>query len=62
MSDPVSKPTDPGRIYSAGFILDCTMTAHMSDGTPVRMNYRRIGDKTYQVGPDGKVVEAESNG
>lgn len=57
-----SQTTDPDRIYSAGFILDFTMTAHMSDGTPVSMNYRRIGEKTYPVGPDGKIVGAESDG
>lgn len=61
MSNDQTKTTDPDRTYIAGFILDFTMTAHMSDGTPVQMGYRRIGEKTYPVGPDGRIVEVESN-
>lgn len=44
-------------LYSSGFLLDITITAHTPDGTPIR-----IGEKTYPVGPDGKIVEADSNG
>lgn len=64
MSDTKSKTTiDPDRIYAShGFIIDFSMTGFMSDGTPVVGRYRRIGDTVYPVGPDGKIVEAESNG
>jgi hypothetical protein len=55
MSNPDT--TDPKKIYCNGFILDFTMTAYLSNGMPVSMAYRRIGNQTYPVGPDGKIVE-----